>query len=97
MAKRSARSASNKRLEALIRAQKMSELLKIGGMQSQALLDSAGESRPTDESHVVELLESEKYTRSEIRPGGRRTMARKARKTQPRRSAKSASKKKRRR
>ncbi len=66
MPKSSKRAASNKRLEALLRAQKMNELLKMGGIQSQALLDSAGESRPSDESHVVELLDSEKFTRSEM-------------------------------
>lgn len=66
MAKNSKRTASNKRLQALIRAQKMNELLKIGGVQSQALLDSAGESRPSDESHVVELLDAERFTRSEV-------------------------------
>ena len=87
MAKKSARSASNKRLEALLRAQKMSELLKIGGVQTQALMDSAGESRPTDESHVVELLESEKYKRSESGASGasgrrsKRSQARRAKST----------------
>ncbi|MDE1873548.1 MAG: hypothetical protein KGI04_00295 [Candidatus Micrarchaeota archaeon] len=85
MAKRSGRSASNKRLEALIRSQKINELLQIGGAQSQAILDSAGESRPTDESHVVELLESEKYTRAETSSGRPRKGSRKA-------SAKRASK-----
>ncbi len=59
------RSATNKKLEALLRAQKMTALLKSGGIQSQALLDSAGETRPSDESHVVELLETEKLTRVE--------------------------------
>jgi hypothetical protein len=44
----------------------MNELLKIGGVQSQALLDSAGESRPSDESHVSELLDRERFTRSEM-------------------------------
>lgn len=93
MAKRSGRSAANKRLEALLRAQKMNELLKIGGVQTQALLDSAGESRPTDESHVVELLESEKYKRSES--GSSRSRGKRSKTAQPRR-AKSSHKKKRR-
>lgn len=92
MAKRSDRSARNKRLEALIRAQKINELLKIGGVQSQALLDSAGESRPSDESHVIELLDTERYTRSELSSGGKRKGA-KARSSAPRRKAKGAAKK----
>lgn len=99
MAKRSSRSASSKRLEALIRAQKMSELLKIGGMQSQALLDSAGESRPSDESHVGELLDSERYTRAELASESgkrRRKGAGKQSRSRSALSAKSSSKKKRR-
>jgi hypothetical protein len=93
MPKKSVRSASNKRLEALLRAQRMSELLKIGGMQSQALLDSAGESRPTDESHVVELLDKEKYTRSEM--SGSASRAKK--KSRPRSVKRASPKRKRRR
>ena len=72
MAKGSRRTASNKRLEALQRSQKISELMKIGGIQSQALLDSAGESRPTDETHVVDLLEADRFTRSEVAAGRQR-------------------------
>ena len=97
MAKNSRRTASNKRLQALIRAQKMNELLKIGGVQSQALLDSAGESRPSDESHISELLERERFTRAEMsstRPRIRRARPRAVR-SKPHR--KSAAKKKRRR
>lgn len=49
--------SASKKLEALRRMQRLREMLKLGGMQSQAILDSAGESRPTDESHVAELLD----------------------------------------
>ena len=93
MAKDSKRSASNKRFEALLRAQKINELLKIGGIQSQALLDSAGESRPTDESHVVELLDREKFRRSETASKTKKAGPR----SRPRPARKSASKNKRRR
>ena len=72
----SRRSSSNKKLEALLRAQRMNELLKIGGVQSQALLDSAGESRPSDESHVVEILDTERFPRAE---GSKPSGAKKAR------------------
>ncbi len=80
MAKKPSRSSSSKRLEALLRAQRMNELLKIGGVQSQALLDSAGESRPTDETHVADLLESERFKRSEtsLGSGSKRSRKKKA-------------------
>jgi hypothetical protein len=96
MAKDSKRTASNKRLQALVRAQKMNELLKIGGVQSQALLDSAGESRPSDESHVVELLDAERFTKSEIGNSKSRAKRSKAR-ARPKPSKKSSAKKKKRR
>lgn len=62
---KNSRAERNKRLEALLRAQRINEILKAGGVQSQALLDSAGETRPTDESHVADLLENERFTRAE--------------------------------
>lgn len=55
-----AKQSASKKLEALRRMQRLREMLKLGGMQSQAILDSAGESRPTDESHVAELLDDER-------------------------------------
>ncbi len=58
MSKKS-RQSQSKKLKALRRMQRFREMLKLGGMQNQAILDSAGESRPTDESHVAELLEGE--------------------------------------
>ena len=73
----------------------MNELLKIGGVQTQALLDSAGESRPTDETHVVELLESERYKRSEMGEGGTRKSKKPAR-TKARRQPKHIPRKRRR-
>ncbi len=80
------RTSTSKRLEALVRAQKMNELLQIGGIQSQALLDSAGETRPSDESHVVELLENEKFSGSEI------ASSRSGRKSNPAKTSKKAGK-----
>lgn len=61
--KRSA--ATNKKLEALARSQKFSELAKIGGIQSQALLDSGEETRPSDESHVADLLNAGGFSQLE--------------------------------
>jgi hypothetical protein len=58
------KSGNSKKMEALARAQKIGELLKLGGIQSQALLDSAGETRATDESHVADLLNSGSFGRS---------------------------------
>ncbi len=73
----------------------MNELLKIGGMQSQALLDSAGESRPADETHVVDLLESERFTRSEM-SGGKSGKGRKSKRATAKRQVKHAKKKRKR-
>jgi hypothetical protein len=82
--------STKKRLEALRRAQQLNEMLKLGGMQSQALLDSAGESRPSDEDHVANLLQSEKFTTA---GASRRGTGRKRRSAG--RKAKSARKKRR--
>jgi hypothetical protein len=51
---------SNRKLEALRRAQKIDEILLMGNVQSQAGSDSAAEERPAGESHIVNLLESQK-------------------------------------
>jgi hypothetical protein len=67
MVSKSKKSATNKKLQALIRAQKMEDLLKIGDIQSQALLDSGEETSPKDESHIVEILNSEIFTRAETK------------------------------
>lgn len=53
---------SNKKLEALRRAQKIDEILLMGNVQSQAGSDSAAEERPAGESHIVDLLESRKIS-----------------------------------
>lgn len=65
MAKK-ARQSESKKLEALRRMQRLREMLKLGGMQSQAILDSAGESRPTDESHVAALLEEDELNERSV-------------------------------
>lgn len=66
MSKKQKRSAAtNKKLEALARTQRFSELAKIGGIQSQALLDSGEETRPSDESHVADLLNSGGFNQME--------------------------------
>jgi hypothetical protein len=88
MAKRNNRAATNRKLEALMRSQKMSEILKIGEIQSQALLDSAGETRPSDESHVVELLDRERFTRSEMSRGGSKSRAKPLHRAHARQKAK---------
>jgi len=68
MVKSSKKKGGNKRLKALLQAQRITELIKIGGIQGQALLDGAGENRPNDETHVVELLESGIPTGTETTP-----------------------------
>jgi len=90
MAKISKKSATSKKLEALARAQKISELLKYGSIQSQALLDSAGETTSTADSHVVDLLSSGTFGRA-----SETTMPRSsAKRSRPKPKAKSAKKSK---
>lgn len=50
----------NKNLEALLKAQQITDLLKAGNVEGQAILDSAGEQRPSDESHVTDLLDKKR-------------------------------------
>ena len=50
-------SSRAKKMEALERAQKINEALETSTIESAALLSSAGESRPTLESHVLDLLD----------------------------------------
>lgn len=46
-----------KKLEALERAQQINQALETSTIESAALMSSAGESRPTLESHVLDLLD----------------------------------------
>jgi len=57
---------SNRKLEALKRAQKIDEILLMGNVQSQAASDSAVEERPAGESHIVDLLENRKISNKGI-------------------------------
>ena len=47
----------SKNLEALLKVQQIQDILKAGNVEGQAIMDSAGEQRPSDESHIVDLLE----------------------------------------
>jgi len=91
MTSKSRKSATNKKLEALIRAQKINDLLKIGDIQSQALLDSGEETSPKDESHIVEILNSEIFTSAETK----QSSAKSAPKIHRRKSAKARPKRRR--
>jgi hypothetical protein len=55
MTKRS-RPSVQKKIEMLRRTQEINEIVERGSVEEQALLDSAGESRPADEAHVLDLL-----------------------------------------
>ena len=48
-----------KKLEALERSQQINQALETSTIESAALLSSAGESRPTLESHVLDLLDQQ--------------------------------------
>ena len=48
---------SSKRLEAIKRSEAINKMLEDSTIEGEALLNSAGESRPSYESHVLDLLE----------------------------------------
>ncbi len=81
MSKKSSRS---KKLEALERAQQINQALETSTIESAALLSSAGESRPTLESHVLDLLD-QKYDNSQP-PSSAKKGSKKS--SKPKRSAK---------
>ena len=76
MGKKSSEKA--KRLEALDRAQQINQMLEISTIESEALMSGGGDSRPTYESHVLDLLEQKKAeaAASRAKPG-RKKAARK--------------------
>ncbi len=49
---------NDKKIKALRRAQEVESMLKTGKIRSEAL-QSSGDDRPVDESHINELLEDE--------------------------------------
>ncbi|MCL5419717.1 MAG: hypothetical protein M1354_02450 [Candidatus Marsarchaeota archaeon] len=63
MAKMS-RSSKARRIEAIERSQRLTQFFEDSTNESDALLGSAGESRPSSESHILDLLESSKAERS---------------------------------
>ncbi len=52
-------SNSAKRLAALKHEQQIDAILKGSSIQTQAIVDSAGEDKPVNESHALSLLEEE--------------------------------------
>jgi hypothetical protein len=58
MTKKSSEKA--RRLEALDRAQQINQMLETSTIESEALMSAAGDSRPVNESHVLDLLEQKK-------------------------------------
>jgi hypothetical protein len=80
-----------KRLEALERSQKITQMLESGTIESEALMGSAGESRPTNESHVLDLLENNRAERTlESMSSSKRSSKKRA---VPKKSSKKPSKK----
>ncbi len=68
--------SASKRLEALERAQQIDQALKSSTIESEALLSSAGESRPTLESHVLDLLDQRFIKEAEAGDRRRKAAAR---------------------
>jgi len=54
------KSKLQKRLEALKKMQQTNAIVEEGGIQSQALLTGAGEQRPSEDAHILDLLERTK-------------------------------------
>ncbi len=52
-----------KKLEALRKLQQTRDILEEGGIQNVALQTSADDQRPTEDSHVLDLLERSKIKR----------------------------------
>ncbi len=65
MAKKSSKA---RKLEALERSQQINQALETSTIESAALLSSAGESRPTLESHVLDLLDSQQQQMGDETP-----------------------------
>jgi len=86
-----------KRLEQFKRTQDINKIVEKGNIESQALLESAGEDRPVEASHAYDLIsENDLVLRKEVGKETkkkkaigrvkRKTKARKARKKRPRHS-----------
>ena len=54
------KSKLQKKLEALKKMQQTNAIIEEGGIQSQAILTSAGEQRPSEDAHILDLLERTK-------------------------------------
>ncbi len=50
----------SKKLEALMRSEQINRMLENSTIESEALQSAAGDSRPVDESHVLDLLGEQK-------------------------------------
>ncbi len=58
-----------KKLEALRKLQQTRDILQEGGIQNVALQTSADDQRPTEDSHVLDLLERSKIKRTSLEVG----------------------------
>ncbi|MGC9037245.1 MAG: hypothetical protein ACP5GD_01410 [Candidatus Micrarchaeia archaeon] len=58
-----------KKLEALRKLQQTRDILQEGGIQNVALQTSADDQRPTEDSHVLDLLERSKIKRTSLEIG----------------------------
>ncbi len=81
--KKSSRGKSSSKLAAFNRTQEIYKLLEKGIIESEALLSTAAD-RPTDDAHVLDLLESANAPSPQYHSGS----TRKSRQAKGRRSAK---------
>jgi hypothetical protein len=72
------KSITRKKLELLKRTQEITAIVERGQIEEQALLDSAGESRPVDEDHVADLLTTAEQEEEEQHFGSPFVKSRKA-------------------
>lgn len=94
--KKSSKGKSSSNLAAFNRTQEIYKLLEKGIIESEALLSTAAD-RPTDDAHVLELLESANAPNAQSYSGSSRRPTKKHKASKPaKRAAKKPSAKKRR-
>jgi len=60
-----------KKLEQFRKTQSINKIVQKGSIEDQALMDSAGEDRPAEEMHALDLITQEEGAASGVLPAGR--------------------------
>ncbi len=85
-----------KKIEQLRKTREIDDIVERGRVEEQALLDSAGETRPADESHIIDLLTKAQQQSDESFSGNmssqRKSVRKKIRKSSNKKKTKKAKK-----